>query len=123
MSWIVSRVYYFESNGNCGIVEDFNVAVIANIVHIHPFFHGNKRTARELVTLISAKLNCPFRQHYFQEEDPKRFDYQRKFTRFLWLRDYLSLRHLHDTTADPEHVDRRHPVSEWKREMYEDWFV
>jgi len=62
MSWIVSWVYYFASNVNCVIVEDFNVAVIANIVQVHPFFDGNTRTAREFITLISAKLNFPFHQ-------------------------------------------------------------
>jgi len=81
--------------------------------------HGNKRTARAIAELVSAKLHCPWDEYDFSRNDKGTAIYQIEFTRALWLRDYASLQALHI------HFKKRHyydASAEEKRQLYDKLF-
>ena len=84
--------------------------------------HGNKRTARAIAVLVSAKLHCPWNQHDPSGNDRKRTIYQMAFSRAVWLRDYASLKTLHNSFKEPQYHDRISASAKEKRVLYDKLF-
>jgi hypothetical protein len=94
--WISGWVTYIEDHPREVDVEDFKTAILGKVVGVHPFMAGNKRTARFLAEMITAKLNATTYVYDFVQKNMRRHEYSYYFTRYCWLRDYGKLKLLHE---------------------------
>jgi hypothetical protein len=71
---------------------------------------------------VSAKLGCPWHEYDFSMVDRRRQDYQYRFTKALWRRDYIALRTLHQKYQVRSNAIEGGSVWRWKVQIYDNIF-